>query len=131
MSITPASTTSRPAGGWRGGIDRAGVLLSGLCLIHCLAGLVLVTFLGLGGGTLLAPQWHEVGLALALVIGTIGLGLGLLRHRDAGNLALGATGLALMGLALRAGHGLNEALLTMAGVSLVAVAHIRNLRRGH
>ena len=62
-------------------IDRAGVLLSTLCLIHCLAGLVLVSVLGLGGGALLNPRIHEIGLALAVVIGAIGLGMGAGRGR--------------------------------------------------
>ena len=33
----------------RGRLDRFGVLLSGLCMLHCLAGLLLVAGLGLGG----------------------------------------------------------------------------------
>ena len=37
-------------------------------------------------------------------------------------------GLLLMGLALGVGHGAREAGLTIAGVLLVGLAHIRNLR---
>ena len=48
-------------------LDRVGVLLSGLCALHCLAGLLLVAGLGLGGEYLLAPIIHRVGLALAIV----------------------------------------------------------------
>ena len=129
---TPAPAPRGPGARLRrGGLDRAGVLLSGLCLVHCLAGLGLVGVLGLGGGVLLAPQWHEAGLALALVIGALGLGLGFVRHRDGVTLALGMAGLGLMALALAVGHGAREAILTIAGVSLVASAHIRNLRRAH
>jgi len=36
-------------------LDRVGVLLSGLCALHCLAGLMLVAGLGFGGEVLLAP----------------------------------------------------------------------------
>ena len=48
-------------------LDRVGVLLSGLCALHCLAGLMLVAGLGFGGEVLLAPARRRVGLALAIV----------------------------------------------------------------
>jgi hypothetical protein len=109
-------------------LDSAGMLLSGLCALHCVLGIVLVSVLGLGGGVLLDPAIHEIGLALAIGVGVLTLGLGVLRHGQLGPLLIGAGGLALMGLALAVGHGLPEAVLTIAGVSLVAFAHIRNLR---
>jgi hypothetical protein len=86
--------------------------------------------LGLGGQVLLSPQIHHYGLALAVVIGIISLGFGVLRHGRMEPLVLGAAGLSLMAAALFVGHGLPEAVLTIAGVTLVAAAHIRNLR-GH
>ena len=115
----------------RGRIDRAGVLLSTLCLVHCVAGLVLVSLLGIGGGVLLNPRIHEIGLALAVVIGGIGLGMGALRHRRLAVLAVGATGLVLMTAGLTVPDGPLEAALTMLGVSLLAGAHIWNLRHAH
>ena len=110
-------------------LDRVGVLLSGLCALHCVLGLVLVSLLGLGGGLLLSPAIHRVGLALAIVVGMLTLGVGLLRHGRLGPLALGLCGIALMAGALITGHGADEALLTIAGVALLATAHIQNLRR--
>lgn len=112
-------------------LDRFGVLLSGLCALHCLAGLLLVAGLGLGGELLLAPAIHRIGLALALVVGAATLALGVLRHGDRVPLQVGGAGLALMGLALLAGHGTAEAVLTILGVSLLGFAHIRNLRHAH
>lgn len=109
-------------------LDRAGVLLSGLCAVHCLLGIVLVSALGLGGQALLAPAIHEIGLALAILVGIVTLGLGVLRHGQTGPLLIGAGGIVLMSAALFVGHGLPEAVLTIAGVALVATAHIRNLR---
>jgi hypothetical protein len=109
-------------------LDGAGVVLSGLCAVHCLLGLVLVSVLGLGGEVLLSPAIHRVGLALAVLVGVVTLGLGALRHRQTGPLLIGAAGIALMAAALGVGHGPAEALLTIAGVALVATAHIRNLR---
>ena len=112
-------------------LDRIGVTLSALCAVHCVAGLLLVTVLGLGGGVLLDPRIHEWGLGLAIGVGILGLGFGALRHRQLSALAIGAAGLALMALALAAPHGTAEALLTIAGVALVATAHVRNLRHAH
>lgn len=109
-------------------LDRVGVMLSGICALHCVLSIVLVSALGLGGELLLSPAIHEVGLALAILVGAVTLGLGVLRHGEVGPLVLGFIGLALMGGALAVGHGVSEALLTITGVALVAMAHIRNLR---
>lgn len=109
-------------------LDRVGVLLSGLCAVHCLLGIVLVSMLGFGGELFLAPEIHRVGLALAVIVGIVTIGLGVRRHGQLGPLLIGAFGIALMSAALLAGHGAAEVVLTIAGVALVAVAHIRNLR---
>ena len=115
----------------RGRLDRFGVVLSALCVVHCVSGLVLVTVLGLSGGVLLSPRIHEVGLAAAIVIGGIGLGFGVARHGRRDVAALGVGGLGLMALGLVVPDGAFEAAITIAGVSLVATAHIRNLRHVH
>lgn len=114
----------------RARLDRFGVVLSGLCLIHCLAGLFLVGVLGLGGGVLLDPSIHRIGLILALVVGASTIGLGALRHGHLLPLAIGGTGLALMLGAVLVGHGSAEAVLTIMGVLMVASAHVTNMRRG-
>jgi hypothetical protein len=88
---------------------------------------LLVSVLGLGGQVLLSPEIHRYGLALAVVIGIVSLGFGLMRHGRIEPLVLGAAGLSLMAAALFVGHGLPEAVLTIGGVALVAAAHIRNL----
>lgn len=108
--------------------DRAGLYLSGLCALHCVLGIVLVSVLGLGAGALLAPEIHQIGLGLAVVIGFLSLGLGFFRHGRMAPLLLGVTGLCLMAGALFVGHGINEAVLTIGGVGLVAAAHLWNLR---
>jgi hypothetical protein len=114
----------------RGRLDRFGILLSGLCAVHCLAGLLLVAGLGLGGGVLLAPEIHRVGLALAIAIGSVTLVLGVIRHRDPVPLQVGAAGISFMAVALFVGHGTAEGALTIMGVALLAWAHVRNLRHG-
>ena len=83
--------------------------------------------LGLGGEVLLSPAVHRIGLVLALGIGAISLGFGVLRHGRTGPLLIGGLGLVLMAAAVAVGHGPAEVTLTVLGVALVAFAHIRNL----
>jgi hypothetical protein len=113
----------------RSRLDRAGLLLSGLCAVHCLLGLFLVSLLGIGGGVLGSPEIHRVGIMLAVAIGLLTFGINALRHGRTGPLLVGLAGLGLMATAIVVGHGAAEAALTICGVSLVAFAHIRNLRR--
>ncbi|KUR72130.1 hypothetical protein AQZ52_02150 [Novosphingobium fuchskuhlense] len=113
----------------RGRFDRLGVLISGLCMVHCVAGLFLIGVLGLGGGVLLNPAIHRFGLVAAFLVGMFTIGAGALRHGHRLPLALGSTGLALMAAAIASDHGTGEALLTICGVVLVASAHIVNMRR--
>ena len=122
------STNPRPI---RFRLYRLGVLLSALCAVHCVAVLVLVAVLGIGGGFLLNPEIHHVGLAMAMVIAAIAIGGGAVRHRKADALVLALIGLAFMGGALAVPHGVAESLLTIVGVSLVIGAHILNLRHSH
>lgn len=105
------------------------MIVSGLCMVHCVAGLVLIGVLGLGGGLLLNPAIHRVGLLLAVIIGAATIGLNALHHGHRLPLALGSSGLLLMAGAIVSDHGAGEAMLTIAGVALVASAHIINMRR--
>ena len=114
----------------RSRLDRVGVVLSGLCALHCVAGLLLVAGLGLGGEVLFAPAIHRVGLALAIAVGSVTLVLGVVRHGDPVPLQVGAAGIGLMAVALFVGHGSAEGVLTVMGVALLAWAHLRNLRHG-
>ena len=113
---------------FRGKLDRVGMLLSALCVVHCIAGLVLVAGLGLGAGFLLDPVVHKVGLVLATLVAAVAIGVGAVRHRRAKPFVIAMTGLSFMGGALAVGHGFEEAVLTVIGVSLVALGHLLNLR---
>lgn len=112
----------------RGSVDRAGITLSALCAVHCLATIAIVSVLGLGGGLLANPLIHEVGLALAMIVAAVAIGIGALRHRRAAPFVTAMTGLSFMGGALAVPHGYEEAVLTIIGVALVSVGHILNLR---
>lgn len=109
-------------------LDRAGIWLSSLCLIHCLATILLVSVLGLGGQLLLAPEIHRFGLALALIIAAVAIGWGALKHRKPAPFVTAMTGLSFMGGALAVPHGSQEVVLTAIGVSLVSIGHFLNLR---
>ena len=115
----------------RARLDRVGVVLSGLCALHCIVSLVVVAGLGLGGSVLLAPVIHEVGLALAFVIAGVAIGWGAIKHRRAAPFVIAMTGLSFMGGALASPHGPQEAVLTIIGVLLVSVGHVLNLRYAH
>ena len=108
--------------------DRAGIALAGLCALHCVATILLVSALGLGGHFLLDPAIHRIGLLLALVIAAVAIGWGALKHRRAAPFVTAMMGLSFMGGALAMPHGTGEAVLTLIGVVLVTVGHLLNLR---
>jgi len=111
-----------------GFLDRSALALSGLCLIHCLAGSLLLTMFAASSG-FLGHNVHLFGLLLALPIAAIALWRGLLVHGRIAVAILGAVGILLMGGSLLIAHGgLGEIVLSVVGVSLLAAAHLWNLR---
>ena len=118
------------AAGARGLLDRAAILLSGLCVAHCVASTVAVALLASAGGLLVDPRIHAIGLLLALLLGAVALGAGYRAHRARVPLVLGCVGLALMVVGLVVPHGPAETLITVTGVSILALGHVRN-RRAH
>ena len=109
-------------------LDRLAIGLSGLCLVHCVATTVLLAMLASAGGLLGAPWIHEVGLSLAMVMGTYALGRGILEHGYMMPSAVGGLGLGVMAGALSLGHGETEALYTIVGVAILALGHDLNQR---
>ena len=109
--------------------DRLGVVLSFLCALHCVAGVVVVAGLGLGGTLLLDPAIHKVGLIFATIIAAVAIGMGALRHRRRLPFVTAMAGLTFMGGGLAVGHGMDEMVLTIIGVTLVATGHFLNLRK--
>lgn len=103
--------------------------LSGLCLVHCITGVVLFSLFAVIGDALVSPIIHEIGLGLAMPLAAYALGRGYMRHRKGVPLALGALGLLMMGVGISVPHGdLREVAMTVLGVSLVAAAHYLNRR---
>jgi hypothetical protein len=116
-----------PSRAIRGGsIDRIAIALSGLCLVHCLAtALVLGTLSSLGG--MLGSHWiHEFGLGLAIILGVVALGRGVAAHGRVVPLSIGGLGLGMMAVALTLPHDGSEVIMTVGGVSLLALGHYLN-----
>lgn len=114
-------------------LDRLAIGLSGLCVVHCLATSIALALMSAAGG-LLSPVIHEVGLTLAIVLGTIALGRGALEHGYMAPAAVGAFGLGMMAGALHLPHdgsGGSEALWTVLGVGVLAFGHDLNYRATH
>lgn len=110
-------------------IDRSALGLSGLCLVHCLAGSLLLAALSVTGGFLWSHQVHMVGLAFAIPLAAFGLWRGVARHGRWLIAAIGGLGIGLMAGALVAAHGAAaEVFYTVLGVTLLGVAHFLNLR---
>ena len=108
--------------------DQLGIGLAGLCALHCLATIVLVSILGVGGHYLLEPAIHRIGLGLAVAVAAVAIGWGLFKHRRTAPFVIALAGLACMGGALILPHGDDEIALTLIGVALVAGGHLLNLR---
>ncbi|MDB5698948.1 MAG: MerC protein [Alphaproteobacteria bacterium] len=109
-------------------LDRMAIAMSGLCLVHCLATSIIVALLASAGGLLLSPAVHEVGLTLAIAIGAISLGRGVLDHGFMMPSAVGGLGLGVMAGALTLAHGPTETAYTIIGVAILALGHDLNRR---
>ena len=107
-------------------LDRYAIGLSGLCLVHCLASAVLLALVASAGGILGSPLIHEVGLGLAMIMGAIALGRGILEHGYTMPSAVGGLGLGVMEGALTMPHNGTEALYTVVGVGILALGHRLN-----
>ena len=109
-------------------MDRIAIGLSGLCLVHCLASAILVAMLASAGGMLLNPVIHEVGLLLAIALGMIALGRGIVEHGFMMPAAVGGLGLGVMAGALTLPHDGAEVVYTILGVAILALGHDLNRR---
>ena len=111
-----------------GAIDRLGIALSGLCAVHCVASVLLVTMVASAGGFLLDPLIHEVGLMLALGLGTVAIGRGVVEHGFMMPAAVAALGLGVMAGSLSMDHGGGSVAYAILGVAILALGHDLNRR---
>jgi len=125
LYLFPRPTTfRRMRSNW---LDRSAAGLSGLCVVHCLAGSLALAVLA-PFGDLLGHQVHVWGLLIAMPLALFALMRGWRSHGRAQALLLGALGLASMGAGLTQHGHLGEFLLTASGAALLVSAHILNLR---
>jgi hypothetical protein len=114
-------------------LDSVAVILSGTCMLHCLALPVLVTLFPIVQGSLLEEQYfHVIMLGLILPTSLIALTVGCRKHKDPVTMALGATGLVTLTVTALIGHELfgvlGERIVTTLGGLILASAHIQNYR---
>jgi hypothetical protein len=107
-------------------LDLYAICLSGLCMVHCLATSVLLALVASAGSMLGADWIHEVGLGLAMIMGAIALGRGILEHGYSMPSAVGGLGLGVMAGALTLPHNGTEAVYTVLGVGILALGHRLN-----
>lgn len=114
-------------------LDGLAVILSGTCIVHCLALPVLVTLFPIVQGSLLEEQYfHLIMLGLILPTSLIALMVGCRKHKDPVTVALGAAGLVTLTVTALIGHEifgvLGERIVTTIGGLILASAHIQNYR---
>ncbi len=107
-------------------LDRIAIGLSGLCLVHCLGTAIVLGLLASAGGFLGAAWIHEVGLTLAMLLGAVALGRGIVEHGFMMPSSVGSLGLGVMAGALTLPHDSNEVLFTVIGVGILALGHHLN-----
>ena len=111
-------------------LDAAGLAISGICLVHCLAlplVAVLVPAAAFGFDHDTDHAFHWVLLGLAAPISSLALWRGAVRTSNWRWLKLGSVGLLLMLLGVLHVFGANsEVAVTMFGVTLLAFAHVKN-----
>jgi hypothetical protein len=110
-----------------GRLDRIAMSISGLCLVHCLGTAVLLGLISAAGQTLGAPWIHEIGLTLAMLLGAVALGKGVVEHGFMMPSAVGGLGLGVMAGALTLPHDGTEAMSTVVGVMILALGHRLNV----
>lgn len=125
--------------------DRTGIVVSLLCLIHCLALPVLILALPITE-KILGHFWLEISMMLvALSVGIFSFTTSYFRHRKKLPVAIGGFGLLLLAMSLTRTLGLNPWLSPLpdhhsltqldpflfAGGALLVWAHFLNIRACH
>ena len=115
------------AGPWP---DRLAIGASAACLVHCLLLPLALAALPAAARALELPEaFHLYAFVAAAPISAFAMIMGYRHHGVLLPAALGLLGLALLGIGALAGlHGLLEAGFTLAGSTILALAHLRNWR---
>jgi hypothetical protein len=122
---------SQPNNRGRRYMDKAAVVLSGVCMLHCLALPIALTILPIVNVTLLDEStFHLIMMAVILPISVIALTIGCRQHKDKLTLVLGSIGLVILTITAIFGHDMlgltGERAVTSIGGLILAAAHIQN-----
>ncbi len=113
-------------------LDRVAVVLSGLCLLHCLALPVVIVSLPFVA-QFAETHWHTPMLLFAVPISTLAIVIGYRRHGNRQIVAAGALGLGLLIVGATIAHAhygaMADRLLTVSGSLLLAAVHWKNSRQ--
>nr|WP_010133557.1 MerC domain-containing protein [Microbulbifer agarilyticus] len=113
--------------------DKAAISLSILCAAHCLLLPLLILLVpSIATLTIAGEQFHQWMVAAVLPTSIFALAMGCKSHKQFRFAAMGVAGLALLLLALVLGEEAGELAekgLTLAGATLLAIAHLQNYRR--
>jgi hypothetical protein len=112
----------------KGWFDRMAIAVSGMCLVHCVASAVFVALLASAGGFLLNPMIHEVGLTIAIGLGIVALGRGIVTHGYMLPASVGGLGLGVMAGSITLPEGGSGTVYTILGVMILAMGHDLNRR---
>ncbi|MDE0753105.1 MAG: MerC domain-containing protein [Woeseiaceae bacterium] len=112
-------------------LDKVAVLLSGLCLLHCLLlpfVIAVLPFLGQIGD----DHFHQELLLFVVPVSVVALTVGFRRHGHAEVLLFGGLGLAVLiigGTFIHEAYGaMADRLMTVTGSMILAGTHYRNYR---
>ena len=113
--------------------DKAAILISTVCTVHCLLIPIAVVAFPVLASTLFGdPGFHTILLWFILPTSLVALTLGCRAHRDVRVIVYGVIGLLFVLAAALAGHSffseLGERGVTIAGSAFLVLSHIRNQR---
>lgn len=116
------------------GLDKTGVSLSVLCLIHCLTGPLLIAFLPTVHTVTDETFFHGLLGPVLVIVAAFALIRGYRQHRKPQILVLGLVGVGFLALGMLAPHedlfghySVQMALTSIASIFLIS-AHIWNIR---
>ena len=113
--------------------DKVAIVLSFVCVIHCIAlPVVLIALPSISGLLAFDDEVFHLWLLFAVIpISLFATTTGYFHHRRKSVLSLGLVGMAVLVLAALVGHDLFghtvEVIMTFVGSLLIAYAHLRNL----
>ncbi len=115
-------------------LDKIGVFLSGVCVMHCLFTPVLITLLPIIGLSSFAEDilFHQLMLWIVIPTSSIALFIGCRKHRDMVILGTGMLGMVLLVIVAMHGHDVfdswGEKIATSVAGIILAISHLLNYR---